>query len=326
MGKTTAYINKRFNWDPLIFNGSIDGTVRSHYNYCTFTIVHLKLRYIIVNASKIKLRQSRPYKSSSTRSLFYSIFHAKALFLIFCCYVPVFSTRTQPQRLPVAERVVRTADPTVTAPVTVPVPQHVPGRLGTGRAAVPVRAQPHHQPAVQRSAGSGRPSPGFAVHAGVSAGRRGGRRHRWRWRPGWTPVQDDHRRTGRGRRGRSGPVSPVSLGTAPPAPPVVRRLGVRDGHAGTVLVGWQHASTCAPRPPVAHQRQPTADVSPDATSTAAAAAATVVPVAFPTASSGSGQQRAQVHRENGQRTGLGFSHSGRGRNRRTSCRDSQVEI
>lgn len=248
-------------------------------------------------------------------------------------------TRTQPQRLSVTERVVRTANPAVAAPVAVLVPRHVPRRPRPGRSPLPIRAQPNHQPAVQRSAGAGRSSPGLAVHPGLPAGRRGWRR----WRQRQPPVQDDHQRTGRGRG--PGPVPPVPPWPAPSAPPVVRRLGIRNGDAGPVLVGRQHPAARAARPAVANQRRRSANVASSAAAaaavaavtctataaSAATAAATVVRVAVTATTPSSpppdggyqsavaDQQRSKVHRENGQWAGFGVS-----RRRTTSRGHSQV--
>lgn len=259
-------------------------------------------------------------------------------------------TRTQPYRLSVTERVVRTTDPPVAAPVAVLISRHVPRGPWPGRSALPVGAQPHDQPTVQRSAGAGRSPPRIAVHPGVPAGRRGRRR---RWRRWQSPVQDDQR-SGRGRW--PGPVSSVPHWPSPPTPPVVRRLCVRNRDAGPVLVGRQYAAARAARPSVADQRRWTTDVSSAAAAattstaavvaatavagvggTAATAAATVVRVAVPTATPSSppppdgrqsavaDQQRTEVHRENGQRTGLDVVGSGvRRRRRTTSSGDSQV--
>lgn len=133
---------------------------------------------------------------------------------------------------------------------------------------MPVRAQPHHQPAVQCSACARRSPPGLAVHSGLPTGRRGRR-----WRRRRPPLQDDHQWTGRGRW--PGPVSPVPPWPSPSAPPVVRRLGLRNGDAGPVLVGRQYAAARASRPAVANQRRRSANV----TSAAAAATTTTTFVA-----------------------------------------------
>jgi len=122
-----------------------------------------------------------------------------------------------------------------------------------------------------------------------------------------------------------------------------------------VLFGRQHAAARAARPAVADQRCRSADITPAATAattaavvaaaavtgvgTAATAAATVVSVTVATTAPSSptttppppdgrqsavaDQQRVEVHRENGQRTGLGVG-SGVGRRRTTSSGDSQV--
>jgi len=120
-----------------------------------------------------------------------------------------------------------------------------------------------------------------------------------------------------------------------------------------VLVGWQYAAASAARPTVADQQWRSADITAAATaatttavvataavtgfSTTAAAAATVVGVTVATTAPSSttppppdghqsavaDQQRAEVHRENGQRTGLGVGSSV-GRRRTISSGDSQV--
>jgi len=123
-----------------------------------------------------------------------------------------------------------------------------------------------------------------------------------------------------------------------------------------VLVGRQHAAARAARPSVADQRRWSTDVSSAAVAattsttavvaatavtgvggTAATAAATVVRVAVATTTPSSppspdvrqsavaDQQRSEVHRENGQRTGLYVVGSGvRRRRRTTGSGDSQV--
>lgn len=258
-------------------------------------------------------------------------------------------TRTQPYRLPITERFIRTTDPNVAAPIAVLVSRHVPRWPWPGWSSLPVGSQSHHQPAVQCSAGAGRSPPGLTVHAGLPAGRRGRRRRQWWHRQ--PPVQDDHQWTGRGRW--PGSVSPVPPRSSPSSPSVVRRLGVRNGDAWPVLVGWQYAAARAARPTVADQRRRSANITPAAAAatttavvaaaavtgfgTAAAAAATVVSVTVATTAPSSttppppdgrqsavaDQQRAEVHRENGQRTGLDFGSSV-GRRRTISSGDSQV--